>query len=196
MATILVTTTETLSVTVTPVGSPGGKGDAATVAAGTVTTLAPGEDAAVVNAGTPNAAVLNFGIPRGDQGDQGDKGDIGSSNIVVACSDEDSPLTEGAAKVTFRMPYAMTLTGIRASLTTAQTSGDILMVDVNKGGFSILSTLLTINNGEKSSTTATTPAVVSDASLADDAEITVDIDQLGDGTAKGLKLALIGNETA
>jgi len=35
-------------------------------------------------------------------------------------------------------------------------------------------------------------AVISDAALADDAEITVDIDQVGDGTATGLKITLIG----
>ena len=34
--------------------------------------------------------------------------------------------------------------------------------------------------------------VVSDGNLADDAEITIDIDQVGNGTAKGLKLTLIG----
>ena len=35
-------------------------------------------------------------------------------------------------------------------------------------------------------------SVISDTSLADDAEITIDIDQVGDGTAKGLKVVLIG----
>ena len=45
---------------------------------------------------------------------------------------------------------------------------------------------------EKTSTTAATAPVISDGNLADDAEITIDIDQVGDGTAKGLKLTLIG----
>ena len=44
----------------------------------------------------------------------------------------------------------------------------------------------------KTSTTASTSAVINDSSLADDAEITIDIDQVGDGTAKGLKVTLIG----
>jgi hypothetical protein len=112
--------------------------------------------------------------------------------IQLAASDESTALTTGTAKVTFRMPHAMTLTGVRASLGTAQTSGSIFTVDINEGGTTILSTKLTIDNGEKTSTTAATPAVISDASLADDAEITVDIDQIGDGTAKGLKITLIG----
>lgn len=113
-------------------------------------------------------------------------------SIIIACSDETTALTAGAGKVTFRMPYAFTLTSVRASLGTAQASGNILTVDINEAGVSILSAKLTIDNGEKTSTTAATAAVVSDATLADDAEITIDIDQIGDGTAKGLKVTLIG----
>ena len=113
-------------------------------------------------------------------------------SIVVAASDETTALATGTAKVTFRMPYAFTLTSVRASLTTAQSSGSIFTVDINEGGTSILSTKLTIDNTEKTSTTAATAAVISDTALADDAEITIDIDQIGDGTAKGLKITLIG----
>jgi hypothetical protein len=110
----------------------------------------------------------------------------------VAASDETTALTTGTAKVTFRMPYAMTVTAVRASLSTAQASGSIFTVDINEGGTTILSTKLTIDNTEKTSTTAATPAVISDTALADDAEITIDIDQIGDGTAKGLKVTIIG----
>jgi len=113
-------------------------------------------------------------------------------SIVVAASDETTALATGTAKVTFRMPYAFTLTSVRASLTTAQSSGSIFTVDINEGGTSILSTKLTIDNTEKTSTTAATAPVISDTALADDAEITIDIDQVGDGTAKGLKITLIG----
>jgi hypothetical protein len=112
--------------------------------------------------------------------------------IPIACSDETTALTTGAAKVTFRMPFAMTLTGVRASVTTAPV-GSVLTVDINEGGVSILSTLLTIDAGEKTSTTAATPAVISDTALADDAEITIDIDAVGSTTAgAGLKVYLIG----
>ncbi len=112
--------------------------------------------------------------------------------LVCAASDETTALTAGTAKVTFRMPYAMTLSAVRCSLTTAQTSGSIFTVDIKDSGTTILSTKLTIDNTEKTSTTAATSAVISDTSLADDAEITIDIDQVGDGTAKGLKVTLIG----
>jgi hypothetical protein len=117
----------------------------------------------------------------------------GASKVIqVAASDENTILTTGTGKITFRMPHAMTLTAVRASLTTAQTSGSIFTVDINEAGTTILSTKLTIDNTEKTSTTAATAAVISDTALADDAEITVDIDQVGDGTATGLKITLIG----
>jgi hypothetical protein len=123
---------------------------------------------------------------------------LGSGNfatpfeLVVAASDETTALATGTAKITFRMPRAVTLTAVRASLTTAQASGTIFTVDINEGGTSILSTKLTIDNTEKTSTTAATPPVISDTYLADDSEITIDIDQIGNGTAKGLKVMLIG----
>lgn len=115
--------------------------------------------------------------------------------LVVACSDETTALTTGTAKVTFRMPRAVTLTAVRASLTTAQASGSIFTVDINEAGSTVLSTKITIDNTEKTSVTAATAPVISDSSLADDSEITIDIDQVGDGTAKGLKVALIGTRT-
>ena len=112
--------------------------------------------------------------------------------IIIACSDETTALTTGTAKVTFRIPYPFTLTGARASVTTAPT-GSVLTVDINEGGSTILSTKITIDAGEKTSTTAATPPVISDSALADDAEITIDIDTVGSTVAgAGLKVTLIG----
>lgn len=116
--------------------------------------------------------------------------------IIIACSDETTALTSGTGKVSFRMPYAMTLTAVpRAMLVTAQSSGNIFTVDINEGGSSILSTKITIDNTEKTSTSAVTPPVLSDTSIADDALMTVDIDQIGAGDAAGLKVTLIGRQT-
>jgi hypothetical protein len=112
--------------------------------------------------------------------------------IQLAASDETTALTTGTAKVTFRLPVAFTLTAVRASLTTAQASGSIFTVDINQNGSSVLGTKLTIDNTEKTSTTAATPATITTSALTDDAEITVDIDQIGNGTATGLKITLIG----
>lgn len=113
-------------------------------------------------------------------------------SFVIACSDETTAITAATGKVEFRMPYAFTVTAVRASLTTAQTSGSIFTVDINEAGTTILSTKLTIDNTEKTSTTAAAAAVISDTALADAAIITIDVDQIGDGTAKGLKVYIIG----
>lgn len=137
---------------------------------------------------------------QGSQGTQGTTGTTGSQGatgpnykiLIVACSDETTPLTAGTNKITFRMPFQMTLTSVRASLTTAQSSGNIFTVDINENGTSILSTKLTIDNTEKTSVTAATPPVISDTNLVDDSEISVDIDQIGNSTATGLKISLIG----
>lgn len=110
--------------------------------------------------------------------------------VQFAVSDETTALTTGTAKITLRAPHAMTVTGVRASLTTASTSGAV-SVDINVGGVSILSTVITIDQDEKTSTTAATPAVISTSAISDDAEITVDIDGAGTDAA-GLKVALIG----
>lgn len=113
-----------------------------------------------------------------------------TENIIIAVGDETTTITTGTAKRTFRMPYAFTLTDVRSSLTTASSSG-LVTVDINEGGVTILSTKLSIDANERTSTTAATAAVISDTSLADDAEITIDIDAAGTSAA-GLKVTLIG----
>jgi len=114
--------------------------------------------------------------------------------LAIACSDETTPLTTGTNKARFINPYstAFNVVAVVASLSVAQTGGSIFTVDINEAGVSILSTKLTIDNGEKNSSTAATAPVISDASIAAFAEIGIDIDQIGDGTAKGLKVYLIG----
>ena len=115
--------------------------------------------------------------------------------IAIACSDETTDLTTGTAKVTFHMPYAFTLTGVKAGVTTAPV-GSTIIVDINEAGSTILSTKLTIDASEKTSATAATAAVISDTALASDALITIDIDQVGSSTAgTGLKVYLIGYQT-
>lgn len=110
--------------------------------------------------------------------------------MQIAASDETTAITIGT-KATVRLVGARTLVGVRASLTTAQASGSIFTVDVNKNGATVLSTKLTIDNTEKTSVTAATAAVISVSSFADDDEIGIDVDQVGDGTASGLKVALL-----
>jgi hypothetical protein len=144
--------------------------------------------------GDPGAAGAQ-GIqgPQGPQGIQGPAGADSTPTIdwPLALSDETTALTAGTGKITFRAPCALTLTAVKISLTVAQASGSILTVDMNASGVSVLATKLTIDNGEKTSVTAATPYVfAADVSLAADEEITFDIDQAGDGTAKGLKATI------
>lgn len=116
-------------------------------------------------------------------------GQLPDQALIVAVGDETTAITTGTAKVTFRMPYAFTLSEVKASLTTAGTT--LTTVDINEAGATLLSTKLTIDANENSSETATAAAVISDAALAADAEITIDIDGAGTSAA-GLKVTLIG----
>ena len=115
--------------------------------------------------------------------------------FCFAASDETTLLTVGDVKVTTRMPFAMTLTAIRGSLSTVATGATLVTVDVNEAGLTILSTKLPFDASESTTFTAATPPVISDSALADDAQITVDIDAVGNTTAgKGLKICLIGTK--
>jgi hypothetical protein len=112
--------------------------------------------------------------------------------FIVALSDETTDLTTGTGKASFHMPFAMTLTGVKANCTTAPV-GATIIVDINEAGSTILSTKLSIDASELTSSTAASAAVMSDTALANDALITFDIDQVGSSTAgKGLKVTLYG----
>jgi hypothetical protein len=109
------------------------------------------------------------------------------------CFGDAETITTGPSKYTFRMPFPMLVTEIRASLSVAGSGGGVTEVDINSNGSSIFSTRLTIDSGEKTSKTAATSVVISTSILSDDSEITVDIDQIStSGGEKGLKIALIG----
>jgi len=120
-----------------------------------------------------------------------------SRALEVACSDESTALTTGTAKITFRMPFAMTLNageaGVRASLTGAGSTSGTTTVDINEGGSTILSTKCTVDDGDLTSVGASSAVVVSDVNLADNASITVDVDAVTGGADEtGLKIQLIG----
>ena len=116
--------------------------------------------------------------------------------IMLAASDESTALTVATDKVKFIMPYAFTLTGISASVTTAP-AGSTLVVDVNEAGTSIMTTnKIVIDADETSTATAATAPTLTDTTLASGALITIDVDQIGSGTAgAGLKVYLVGYQT-
>lgn len=116
--------------------------------------------------------------------------------LMWALSDETTELTAGT-KLTVRVPFECTLKAVRASVNGASSSGDVV-VDINEslgsGGASILSTKLRIDQDTESSLASATPAVISDPDLADDAELTFDVDDAGTG-ATGLKVYLYVSPT-
>lgn len=75
----------------------GAKGDAATVAVGTTSTLPAGSSATVTNTGTMSGAVLNFGIPKGDDGSDGADG-VSVTGVTLLS-------TSGKVK-TYRMSFS------------------------------------------------------------------------------------------
>lgn len=109
---------------------------------------------------------------------------------IIALGDETTAITTGTAKVTIRAPRAITLTKVKASLTTASSSGNPVF-DVKKNGTSIFSTTLSIDATETTSETAATPAVLSTTSIAADDVLTFDISTAGTGAA-GAKITLVG----
>ena len=119
-----------------------------------------------------------------------------SEYIIVGASDETTALTTGTAKTTFRIPWTGTITGVRASVTTAPTDA-VLTVDINKTGTgTILSTKITIDATEKTSVTAATAPVISTAGVTDDDEYTIDIDTVGSTVAgTGLKITILGTRS-
>jgi hypothetical protein len=95
----------------TAAGGSGTQGPAGTIQIGTVTTGAAGSSAAVSNAGTPQAAVLNFTIPRGDAGTNGTNGTaatIGIGTITTGAAGSSAAVsnagTPQAAVLNFTIP--------------------------------------------------------------------------------------------
>jgi len=120
-----------------------------------------------------------------------------TESFVIAVGDETTALSIACAIVTFRMPYAFTVTEVRGSVTTAPTGCMLLTVDIHETGTTIMACCkIVFDAGEFTTTTAATAPVVSDSALADDAEITIDIDTIGSTIAgAGLKVYIIGTRT-
>lgn len=80
-------------------GPAGPAGAAATIAIGTVTTLAPGSPATAANVGTSSAAIFDFGIPRGADGTSG-TGSGGGDIAVWLARDNEPPSVNWATRDT------------------------------------------------------------------------------------------------
>lgn len=82
---------------------------------------------------------------------------------------------------------AITVKAVGAYVDTAGTTG-VCTFNIKEAGTTILSTKITIDSTEKSSETAATPPVISDASIAADAIVTFDIDGIQTTPANGLTI--------
>ena len=116
-------------------------------------------------------------------------------SFIVSLTAEDGDLTVADDLAQIRMPFAFTLTEVRAFVNTAPI-GAALTFDIEESGSTILSTLITIDVTEKTSESAATPPVISDTALADDSIIGFNCDVIGSSTAgAGGKIMLIGYQT-
>ena len=103
--------------------------------------------------------------------------------LGLAFGDETTDIAVGTDKLTFQMPnFATTLTDVSVNVKTAPT-GSVATFDLNEAGTSVLSTKITIDSGEKTSVTASTPPVISESAIPANAIMTVDIDGVGSTVA-------------
>lgn len=155
----------------------GDKGDAASISLGTVITGAAGSSAAVTNTGTPDAATLNFTIPRGDKGETGDTGPANTLTIAEvttgAAGSSASVSVGGAAPnqtLTFTIPRGDTGatgpqglkgdTGNAATITlgnvsTGTAGSDVSITNTGTSGAAVLN--FSIPRGDKGDTGNTGP---------------------------------------
>lgn len=106
-----------------------------------------------------------------------------TNTITFALSDMTTALTTGTNKnYWYAPPGGMTIKWVRATVATASSSGTPTF-DINENGTTILSTKITIDAGAWDSNLATTPPVISDATIAGNAKLDMDTDVAGTDTA-------------
>ena len=143
--------------------------------------------------GSLGTASLKWGAGHFDALNVGTPKVTGIESFTIAVSDETTSLLTGDDKVKFLMPYAFTLTEVKAFVSTAPT-GAALTLQVTEGGTGKDLTSSAVSISASANTASTTS--FSDSSLAEDAVIGIDIDQIGSTEAgKGLKVTLIGYQS-
>lgn len=110
---------------------------------------------------------------------------------IIALSHEDGVISNQAGVITVPIPRNIKVAEISAYLNDASTSGNVVL-DLNLDGVSVLSTKLTINQGEHSSeAVGTTPYVLTEDEWDKGQVLSVDFDTAGSNAA-GIKLTIIG----
>ena len=114
-------------------------------------------------------------------------------SIVIKCGNPDTAISAtGLVQDIPDFPQSMRFVGIAAAVTTTQTSGNVLTVDVTINAVSVFSTRITIDNGQTKSSASTLQPVLSTFEIDVGDNLQVVITQVGDGTAAGLTVTLTG----
>lgn len=102
-----------------------------------------------------------------------------SESILLVLEPLDTDASAGTKKAVIPyFPYSLSSITLNLAVDTAPT-GSTFIVDLNVDGTSILSTKISIDDGETDSSTAATAYALTTTSIAEGAKVTVDIDQVG-----------------
>jgi hypothetical protein len=147
-----------------------------------------------INAKAADSTLLD-GVAASDYALKTDLTSLESIILYLSPLDKDISATTKAAIIPY-FPYNLEVSELVLEVDTAPTGSNI-QVDINVDGVSFLTTVISIDATELSSTTATTIYAINTATFTDSripkgSSITVDIDQIG-STVPGQNLVLIIN---
>lgn len=109
---------------------------------------------------------------------------------VIALSHEQSEISAQAGVLTMPVPKDIEVQSVVGWVNKASTSGNI-SIDINLDGVSVFSQELTIEQGDNSSETASTPAILIQPNWDRGQVLSIDIDAAGDA-AEGAKIIISG----
>lgn len=109
-----------------------------------------------------------------------------------SATDRSTPIIVGACENSLKINADFTLQEVVLDLLTPQASGSVLTVDIKKNGTTIFSTLATFDNTQDTTITATIPAVLATTLFPKGSKVSVEVTQVGDGTAVGLDVSMVG----
>lgn len=131
-------------------------------------------------------------IVRGGGVSGGGSGGTGTSrDAIVFDLGEAETVVAGTALYHIRVPYRFQIVNVKAELKVPTTTGDVV-VDINYGAASLLTTKITIAAGQRTSMEVAAQPVWDPDIMGDDGILQIDVDDDGDGTAEGLKVQIIG----
>lgn len=161
-------------------GNKGDPGNAATVAAGTTTTLPAGSSASVTNSGTANAAVFNFSIPQGAQGEQGIQGEQGK------------PGKDGAAATITAGTVTTLPAGSAATVTNSGTSAAAVFdFGIPRGSKGEAGSAATVSVGTTSTLSPGSNATVTNSGTSSDAVFNFGIPKGSQGDAATIQVGTV-----